>query len=82
MKTSTTNTLLALLLLSSITNTILSAKDNTTPIENTTTITDKPVICELPLKLQGKTQTVHQNLISKHQGKRIIYSSLGIICFQ
>ena len=64
---------------------ILSAGCNTTPtpIEDTTIKSDKPIICENKLQVLGdKSNTLLQDLFTKHQGKRIIYSTIGTICFQ
>ena len=76
MKTSITITTLALTL-------ILSGGCTTnTPIEDTTIKSDKPIICELYNRLQMARAEDYKNLLTKHQGKRIIFSVLGTICFQ
>jgi hypothetical protein len=77
MKNTITITTLALTL-------ILSGGCTTnTPIEDTTIKSDKPIICENQLKVLGdKSNTLLQDLFTKHQGKRIIFSTLGTICFQ
>ncbi len=76
MKTSITITTLALTL-------ILSEGCTTnTPIEDTTIISDKPIICEtVGIGRMLKKQDL-QDLFAKHQGKRIIFSTIGTICFQ
>ena len=76
MKTSITITTLALTL-------ILSGGCTTnTPIEDTTIKSDKPIICDsVAMGRMLKKQDL-QDLITKHQGKRIIFSTIGTICFQ
>ena len=78
MKNAITITTLALTL-------ILSAGCNTTtptPTEHTNNITDKPIVCEIVGMGRELKHSDLIDLLSNARGKRIIYSTIGTICFQ